>query len=66
MWWGYRHQNGSVQLKRWLGDKRDYTEDCEGNPFVGTIVVPFESGSRQEAIVILNQKLKEAESLDKD
>lgn len=33
MWWGYLHQNGSIQLKRWFGDHKDYTEDCEGNDF---------------------------------
>lgn len=46
MWWGYLHQNGSIQLKRWLGDHKDYTTDCEGNEFVITVVKPFEAPDR--------------------
>lgn len=46
MWWGYLHQNGSIQLKRWFGDVKDYTTDCEGNEFVVKIVKPFESCDR--------------------
>ncbi len=25
-----RHQNGTIQVKRWFGDHKDYTTDCEG------------------------------------
>jgi len=50
MWWGYLHQNGSLQIKRWFGDPRDYTEDCEGNDFVVKVVGPFEADSREHAI----------------
>lgn len=24
MYWGYLHQNGTIQVKRWLGDHKDY------------------------------------------
>lgn len=57
-WWGYLHSNGTTQLKRWFGDHRDYTEDCEGNPFVIRIVKPFEASSREEAAKILCERLR--------
>ena len=57
MWWGYLHQNGQPQLKRWFGDVKDYTEDCEGNDFVQLVVRPFEAETRQEAGRILEERL---------
>jgi len=48
-WWGYLHENGSVQVKRWFGDHADYTSDCQGNPFVIRVVRPFVADSRDEA-----------------
>jgi hypothetical protein len=58
-YWGYLHSNGSVQVKRYLGDPRDYTEDCEGNDFVVRVVRPFKAESREEAEQIIIAKLKE-------
>lgn len=49
-WWGYLHSNGSIQVKRWFGDHKDYTEDCYGNDFVVQVVPPFEADSRESAI----------------
>ena len=49
MWWGYLHQNGTIQVKRWWGDRKDYTEDCVGNDFVVEVVEPFAALTRQEA-----------------
>lgn len=57
MWWGYLHQNGSVQIKRWFGDHKDYTEDCEGNDFVQQVVRPFEADSREQAEKIIMEQL---------
>lgn len=57
MWWGYLHANGSMQLKRWFGDVKDYTDDCQDNPFVSRVVEPFEAASREEAAKILEEKL---------
>ena len=59
MWWGYLHSNGTVQLKRWFGDHKDYTEDCYDNPFVVNVVSPFEAESREKAIEIINKRLKD-------
>ena len=48
-WWGYIHQNGSVQVKRWWGDHRDIDEAQESD-FVETTYGPFMAASRQQAI----------------
>ena len=57
MWWGYLHQNGTIQVKRWFGDHKDYTDDCEGNDFVTEVVRPFAADTREEAIAILRERL---------
>ena len=57
MWWGYLHENGTIQAKRWFGDHEDYTGDCIGNPFVLQVVPPFEANSREEAIDIIRKEL---------
>lgn len=57
MWWGYLHQNGSIQLKRWFGDHKDYTEDCEGNDFVQQVVPPFAADTLEQAERILKSAL---------
>ena len=49
-WWGYLHQNGEIIVKRYLGDVRDWTEDCEGNDFVHYVVPPFVCDSRSQAL----------------
>jgi len=56
-WWGYLHQNGTPQLKRWFGDHEDYTGDCRNNPMVLKVIPPFEASSREEASEILNKRL---------
>lgn len=56
-WWGYLHSSGSVQLKRWFGDHKDYTEDCEGNDFVQQVVRPFAAETREKAMEILCERL---------
>jgi hypothetical protein len=58
MWWGYLHSNGTLQLKRWFGDHKDYTEDCEGNDFVLQVVRPFAANSREKALEILETRLR--------
>jgi len=58
MWWGYLHSNGTVQVKRWFGDHKDYTEDCEGNDFVVQVVKPFAAASHEEAEEHIRAELK--------
>jgi hypothetical protein len=60
MWWGYLHSNKTIQVKRWFGDIKDYTEDCEGNPFILRVVTPFEAKSHEEALHIIAERLQES------
>lgn len=57
MWWGYLHQNGTVQVKRWFGDHKDYTSNCRGNDFIQQVVPPFAAPSREEAIEIVTGRV---------
>lgn len=57
MWWGYLHQNGSIQVKRWFGDHEDYTTDCYGNDFVQKVVPPFSAPDREKALEIITKEL---------
>jgi hypothetical protein len=66
MWWGYLHQNGKIQVKRWFGDHKDYTDDCRGNEFVQKVVPPFSASSREEAIEIIKQQLQKMEDSKTD
>jgi len=58
MWWGYLHQNNTIQVKRWFGDHEDYRGDCIGNPFVQRVVEPFAAPTREEAIKIITRKVE--------
>jgi len=57
MWWGYLHQNGTIQVKRWFGDHKDYKDDCYGNEFVVRVVPPFAAESREDAEKYLKEML---------
>lgn len=57
MWWGYLHQNGTIQVKRWFGDHKDYTEDCDGNDFVQRVVTPFAAPTREDAVRHIEMQL---------
>ena len=39
MWWGYLHQNGSIQTKQWFGVVAEHTDDCRDNEFVQVVQV---------------------------
>jgi hypothetical protein len=56
LWWGYKHTSGTIQAKRYF-DKRDI-EEAEESPFCDIIIHPFEAKDRDEAIQIINEKLK--------
>jgi len=58
MWWGYLHQNQTIQVKRWFGDHKDYTEDCQGNDFVQRVVPPFAASTREDAVKIITERLQ--------
>jgi len=57
MWWGYLHQNGNIQVKRWFGDHKDYTDDVDGNDFVVQVVRPFSAETRQLAESIIKDRI---------
>lgn len=59
MYWGYLHQNGTVQLKRWFGDHKDYTTDCEGNRFVHCVIPPFAADNLNDAWSYLRGQIAE-------
>lgn len=56
-WWGYLHSNGTIQVKRWFGDPKDYKDDCEDNPFVIEVFTPFFAASRKEAEEVIGKRL---------
>lgn len=56
-WWGYLHSSGTVQVKRWYGDHKDYTEDCEGNDFVVQVVRPFAADNLEKATEFIQKQL---------
>lgn len=53
LWWGYRHANGSYQVKRYFDD-RDL-EDAHESPFVERVVQPFRAESREQALEIIRR-----------
>jgi hypothetical protein len=57
-YWAYLHSNGSIQLKRYFGDKQDYTTDCQNNPFILKVIPPFDASNDDEALSIANKKLE--------
>lgn len=59
MWCGYLHSNNTIQVKPWFGDRKDYTEDCEDNPFVKQVITPFEAETREDAKKIVIHRLGE-------
>lgn len=59
LWWGYLHSNGTIQVKRWYGDTKDYTDDCEDNPFIVRVVPPFNASCRLAAEEIVIKQVLE-------
>lgn len=57
MWWGYLHSNGTIQVKRWFGDHKDYTDDCQDNPFVLEVVRPFRAANQTEAYTHISEQI---------
>lgn len=51
-WWGYRHVNGTYQVKRYY-DRRDL-EDARDSDFVDAVSEPFKAEGREDAL----QKVK--------
>jgi len=56
LWWGYRHINGSLHLKRYF-DNGDISEAIN-SPFVQEISGAFSAKNSDEANQILKKKFK--------
>jgi len=54
-WWGYKHTNGSYQVKRFF-NKSDLT-DSAMSPFVERVYGPFEAEDRDEALKIIAKNI---------
>ena len=55
IWWGYVHENGSIQVKRYW-DKGDIDEAME-SPFCKTIIQPFPCDNRDKAIEFIKEQV---------
>lgn len=57
LWWGYVHQNGGVQAKRWHPSYgQAEIDDAHQSPFVVSVVEPFEARNRDIALEIIAKK----------
>jgi hypothetical protein len=57
LWWGYLHENGSLQVKRYFGPV-DLSEARE-SPFVQRVFGPWQVDSREEALKRLEKALED-------
>lgn len=63
LYWGYLHTSGTVKLKFYFNE-RDYTLDIVGageSPFVKRVFPKFEALNREEAYIILMEKIQRNE-----
>lgn len=52
-WWGYIHENGSIQVKRFFS--KEDLDDARSSPFVKKVFESFDADGREDAI----QKIKD-------
>ena len=55
-WWGYKHVDGTIHVKRFYDDK-DITEATESD-FVEKVTFPYLAGGRDEALMKAKAALK--------
>ena len=60
LWWGYLHTQETIHLKRYFS--WEDLKDAEESPFVKTYSAPFEAADKEEALIILKEKLGLASS----
>lgn len=53
-WWGYVHQNGTFQLKRYFSIID--LDEARESPFVDKVYGPWEVETREEAVDMLRQE----------
>lgn len=54
-WWGYVHQNGTIQVKPFYDEAS--IKDAEQSPFVFKVVHPFVAETREEALQYIKKQL---------
>lgn len=57
LWWGYIHENGILQVKRYFS--AEDISDARESPFVTTILPIVEADTREEAVALLEDLRKE-------
>lgn len=55
LWWGYKHESGTLQAKRYF-DSRD-TDEAHESPFVIKVVGPFPATDREDALNYIKSKV---------
>jgi len=55
-WWGYKHTNGSLQVKRFFSIEDIF--EAQESPFCAIIVQNILAKDRDEALKILEETLK--------
>ena len=55
-WWGYLHENGNIQVKRYFGPLD--IQEAEESPFVQRACGPFLAADRDDARRIVAESLK--------
>ena len=57
-WWAYKHLDGSIHIKRFLGAGKD-KQEAEKDPYVQDMWGPFEAQSFEDAQAEAEQVLGE-------
>ena len=53
-WWGYLHQSGTLQAKRYFGPLD--IQEANESPFCAVVVGPFEAEDRDDALRIVKEQ----------
>ena len=56
-WWGYLHENGTIQAKRGFFDIIGDIREAKSSPFVIKTYGPFVAEDRKDALEILAENL---------
>ena len=59
VWWGYRHNDGKIHLKRFGKGSSIELNEVEDSQFTDDFVTPFEAKNRLEALQILEERLEQ-------
>ena len=56
-WWGYKHINGTYQVKRDFLDGGKAIEEAKSSDFIWAVTEPFKAIDRKNASRIIKEKL---------